>query len=375
MTLSAFRFARGPVTLVIATLLAACGGRAEEASRAAAVPEVLTAPATAAEKDAVLRLPARIRPGEAARIYPRATGFIERRFVDIGDPVEAGAVLAVISTPEADELAREAQAMLAKAKADEDLARLNHSRARALVRSGVVSEEMYSDRRANLDVAVAARAAAAARLAAARERQAFQSVRAPFAGTVVARNIERGDRVTADAADAQPLFEIHALDPLRVVVDVPQSMALQVRPGMEGEVTFPELPGESLRASVVRSSGTISTAAGMMRVEMRLSNPGGRIPAGMVGTVTLRLPRPTPALVVPNAAVVRGADGSRVAIVDAGRLEYRDVTVGRNLGDTIEIRSGLAAGDTVVLSPNALLRSGVRVKARALAGAEKRPLR
>lgn len=375
MTLSAFRLARGSVTLVIAATLAACGGRAEETPRAAVVPEVMTARAAPAEKDAAVRLPARVRPGEAARIYPRATGFIQRRFVDIGDRVEAGAVLAVVATPEADEAVREARAMLAKAKADEDLARVNHDRAQALVESGVVSEAMYSDRKANLDVARAARAAAAARLGSASERQAFQSVRAPFAGTVVARNIERGDRVTADAAAAQPLFEIHALDPLRVVIDVPQSIALQVRPGVEGEVTFPELPGEPLRASVVRSSGTISTAAGMMRVEMRLPNPDGRIPAGMVGTVTLRLPRSTPALVVPNAAVVREAEGSRVAIVDAGRLKYREVTVGRNLGDRIEIRSGLAAGDIVVLSPNALLTPGTRVKARALPDAGKRPLR
>lgn len=374
MTLSPFRFARGPVALLIAAILAACGGRAEERAPAAPVPEVLTARVAAAEESSVLRLPARTQPGEAARIYPRATGFIERRFVDIGDPVEAGTVLAVISTPEADEAVREAQAMLAKAKADEDLARVNHDRAQVLVRSGVVSEAMYSDRRASLDVAAAARAAAAARLAAARDRQGFQSVRAPFAGTVVARNIERGDRVTADATAAQPLFEIHALDPLRVVVDVPQSMALQVQPGMEGEVAFPELPGESLRASVVRSSGTISAAAGMMRVEMRLPNPDRRIPAGMVGTVALRLPRSTPALLVPNAAVVREARGSRVAIVEAGRFAYRDVIVGRNLGDRIEIRSGLAAGDTVVLSPNALLRPGVRVKARAAADAGKRRL-
>lgn len=373
MMFSAARLGRVPGALAIAVALAACSGNAGDGPPASPVPEVLTVRPTVAEAVHVLRLPAYTQPREAARIHSRATGFVDRRLVDIGDPVGAGALLAVISSPEADEAVREAQALFEKAKADEELARVNHERARALVQSGLVSKEMYDNRRANLDVATAARAAASARLTAARERQGFQEVRTPFAGRVVARNIERGDRVMGDAATGQPLFEVHALDPLRVVVDVPQSVAFQVRPGMEGEVTFSELPGEVLRARVVRTSGSISAESGSMRAELSLPNPDGRIPAGMAGTVTVRVPRAAPALVLPNAAVIWQSEGSRVAVVKAQRVEYRDVALGRNLGDRTEVLSGLTAGDSVVLSPNALLLPGAKVTVRTMDALEARP--
>jgi RND family efflux transporter MFP subunit len=370
MMLSTKRFACAAAVLVAALFLAACSGRAENSPPVAATPEVLTVRPVPAEQAYVLRLPARTQPQETARIYSRATGFVERRLVDIGDEVKAGTVMAVISTPEADAAVREARALLAKAAADEVRARVNHDRARVLAKSGVVSKEMYDDRKANYEVARAARVAAAARLAAAQERQGFQQVRAPFAGRVVARNVERGDRVNGDAAAAQPLFVIHALDPLRVEVDIPQSAALQVRMGLDAEVTFPELRDQLLHARVARTAGAISAAAGFMRVELSLPNPGGRIPAGMAGTVSLHLPRAVPALLLPNTAVVQRTEGTRVAVVEHGRIQYRNVTSGRNLGERIEIISGLTADDTVVLSPNALLLPGTRVSSHTFAVAK-----
>lgn len=354
----------------IALALAACSRSAAETTPAQAIPEVLTVQAKAADPAFELRLPARAMAGESAQLYPRATGFVSERRVDLGDKVQAGQVLAVISAPESDQAVREAQAVLAQAKADQELAKVNYDRAQVLIGSGAISKELYSDRKANYDVAVAARGAAEARLAAARERQGFQTVRAPFEGVVVARNVERGDRVVGDAASAQPMFEVNALDPLRVVVDVPQHVALQVRSGVEGEVSFPELPGRVFKAQVVRSAQAISRDAGVMRTELRLPNPDSRIPAGMVGTVSLRLPRATPAVVLPVSSVIQRAGGAQVATLKGDRLDFRDVTLGRNLGNEIEILGGISASDTVVLAPNALLSPGSTVKARALAAVQ-----
>ncbi|MCM2309802.1 MAG: efflux RND transporter periplasmic adaptor subunit [Steroidobacteraceae bacterium] len=366
MMFSATGLGRLPLVLAMAAALAACSGHAGDAPSAPPVPDVLTVRPTPAEALQMLRLPAYTQPREVARIHSRATGFVESRLVDIGDLVAAGTVLARISSPEVDEAVREARAQFAKAQADEALARSHHDRARALVESGVVSRQMYDDRKANLDVAAAARAAAGARLAAARERQSFQAISAPFAGRIVTRNVERGDRVTGDAAVGQPLFELQALDPLRVVVDLPQSVALQVRAGMKAAVTFPELPGEILHALVDRTSGSISAGGGSMRAELRLPNPGARIPAGMAGTVTLEVPRTVPALLLPNTVLIRQAGASRVAVVKEGRVEFRNVALGRDLGNRTEVLSGVAAGESVVVSPNALLQPGTKVRARTM---------
>ncbi|MFC6838550.1 efflux RND transporter periplasmic adaptor subunit [Xanthomonas theicola] len=201
----------------------------------------------------------------------------------------------------------------------------------------------------------------------ARARQGFGSVRAPFDGVISARNIEQGDRVVGDAAAATlPMFRIDALDPLRIAVDVPQSAALQVRPGLRAQVTFPELPGERFDAEVMRSAQRISEDAGGMRVELRLPNPGNRLPAGMVGQVRLQVPRAAPAALLPLATLVQ--DGAVAKVGKVGRdqrLRYVAVVLGRNLGNEIEVLAGVAAGDRVVLAPNALLAEGARVRAAA----------
>ncbi|MDI9239634.1 efflux RND transporter periplasmic adaptor subunit [Lysobacter sp. LF1] len=376
MTTSLPHFARvgasSAVAIAIAVALAACGRSAAETTPAQTIPEVLTVQARAADPVFDLRLPARALAGESAQLFPRATGFVSERRADLGDKVTAGQVLAVISAPESDQAVREATAVLAQARADEELAKVNYDRAQVLIGSGAISKELFSDRKANYDVAVAAHGAAEARLAAARERQGFQTVRAPFSGVIVARNVERGDRVVGDAASAEPMFEVNALDPLRVVVDVPQNVALQIRPGVEGEVSFPELPGQAFKAQVVRSAQAISREAGVMRTELRLPNPDGHIPAGMVGTVSLRLPRAAPAVVLPVSSVVQRATGAQVATLKGSTLEFRDVTLGRNLGNEIEVTSGIAASEPVVLAPNALLSTGSQVKARAMPAAEKK---
>ena len=354
-----FPIALAPVALV---LLSACSRSAAEAPAAQAVPEVLTAQARAAEADFAMTLPARALAGETAQLYPRATGFVSERLADLGDHVAEGQVLAVIANPEADQSVREAQAEVVRLRAALDLARVNYDRAAALVESGAISRELYSDRSANRDAARAALAAAQARLESARERQGFQRVRAPFAGVIAARNVDRGDRVVGDAATAAPLFELNALDPLRILVDVPQGAALQVRPGLQAEVTFPELPGQRFAAEIVRSAQSISDEAGGMRVELRLPNPDNRIPAGMVGQVSLQVPRAAPAVLVPLSAISGPAGRSRVARVGADSvLEFRPVLLGRDLGGDVEVLDGLSVGDQVVLSPNALLQAGTRV--------------
>lgn len=351
---------------IAVAVAAGCGRSDAVETPAAAVPEVTTVAAEPADAQLELRLPARAFAGESAQIYARATGFVRDRRADLGDRVEAGQVLAIVSSPEVEQAVREAEADLGRASADQELAQVNFDRAQVLVGSGAISKEMYSDRKANRDAAAAARAAAQARLTSARERSGFQSVRAPFAGVVAARNIERGDRVVADsAASALPMFELNALDPLRIVVDVPQSAALQVRPGLQAEVRFPELPGETFKAEVARSAQSLSRDLGAMRVELRLPNPEGRIPAGMVGEVRLQVPRTAPAVRVPISAVVQGGAGPRVAALRRdSTLEFRSVSLGRNLGGEIEIVSGLAAGDTVVRAPNSLLSDGAKVKVR-----------
>jgi RND family efflux transporter MFP subunit len=311
-----------------------------------------------------LELPARTAPAEQALIYSRATGVVSERRVDLGDRVKAGQVLAVISAPDVDRSVERARATVSQARARLELAEKNFERGQSLVRRKFLSEEELDERRSSVKVARADLEVAEAesnRLAAI---QGFQTLRAPFAGVIAERRVDRGDRVTGDQSPAGGhLFRLMRVDELRVEVDVPPAAALTLQPGTETEVRFAELPGERFPARVEHRSGLIDARAGTMRVELRMLNPGERIPAGMVGQAVLRLPRRGEPLLVPDNAVVVRNGVPHVATVEPGStIRFLPVKLGQARGDRIEVTQGLAPGTSVVVAPNALLRDGDPVR-------------
>jgi RND family efflux transporter MFP subunit len=317
-------------------------------------------PSSAAGK---LTLSGRTAPAEQALVSARATGVVADRKVDIGDRVEEGDVLLLIEAPEIEHELNRARAALQQVRARLEISKLNAARADELTPKGFLSEQVRDERRASLQTAEADIAAAEAEVKRLEEIQRFQTVRAPFTGTIVARQVSRGDKISGDQTQQGSfLFRIARLDPLRVEIDVPQSSALKIKERDKARVTFAELPGEIFEAEVARMSHLIEQASSTMRAELMMPNPGRRIPAGLNGQVMFSLARDNSTVTVPaNTIAVR--DGRQmVALVDAqSRVEFRPIVVGRDLGNSVEVTSGLGIADRVILSPNALLRQGDEV--------------
>jgi RND family efflux transporter MFP subunit len=311
-----------------------------------------------------LTLSGRTAPAEQAYISSRASGVIHERRVDIGDRVAAGDVLLVIDAPEvAQELLR-ARASVDQIKARLELARVNLDRAASLVGKGHVSEQTVDERRANKLTAEADLAAAVAEVKRLEEVVSFQTVRAPFAGTIVARQVERGDKVSADQGQqGSYLLRIARLDELRIEIDVPQSSALAIKPGASAKVVFAELPGEKLEARVARTAGLIEPSSSTMRAELLMPNPDGRIPAGLNGQVMIEVGQSQTAVTVPTNTLFTREGRQMVATVGAeDRVELKPVTVARDLGERVIIAEGLTVRDRVIMSPNALIRPGDQVE-------------
>jgi RND family efflux transporter MFP subunit len=326
-----------------------------------------------------LRLPARTAPVEQALLFARATGVVTERRADIGSRVKRGDVLAVISAPEIDQAVDRARAALAQARAKEQLAQTNLTRSQQLVKQGFLSEQVLDERQGTYDAALADRLAAEAELRRLSEIKGFQVVRAPFSGVIAERRVDRGDRVVGDSSNADGyLFRLVRTDELRVAIDVPQSVVMQVQPGMTADVVFPELPGERLAAKVMRASGVIDSRSGTMQVELALPNANGRIPAGMLGEVAIKLTRQQPVLLVPNSALMVRDGKTLVATVQGanpqspGTVRFLPVQVGRNLGNRVEVTNGLAPDAALVTNPNALLRDGDAVKVEMAPPPEKK---
>ncbi len=279
----------------------------EQSGTAAALRTVrIVAPKAAAARFG-LTLPGRTAPVEQARMSGRATGVVIERRGEIGDRVKAGDVLVVIDAPEIRQQLDRAKAAVEQVKARLVLAQVTFERAQELVPKKFLPEQARDDREANVAIAKADLAAAEAEVRRLEEVQGFQTIRAPFDGIIIERQVERGDRVTGDfGATGTYFYNIARLDQLRIEIDVPQSFALKVKPDTPASVTFAEVPERTFDAKVVRTSQAIDQTSGTMRAELVMDNPGLMLPAGLTGQVVLDIERDAPCVLVPgNVLVVR----------------------------------------------------------------------
>jgi RND family efflux transporter MFP subunit len=309
-------------------------------------------------------LPGRTAPVEQARLSGRATGIVSERRAEIGDRVRAGDILVVIDAPEISQQLDRARAAVEQVRARLTLAEVTLERAQELVPKKFLPEQARDDRAANVSIAKADLAAALAEVRRLEEIQGFQTVRAPFDGVIIERQVERGDRVTGDfGATGSYFYNVARLEQLRLEVDVPQSFALSVKPGTSAKITFAEIPGRAFDGKVVRTSQSIDQASGTMRAELVMDNPDLLLPAGLTGQVVLDIGRDMPCVLVPgNALLVRQGQQYAAVVDQDDKIQFVRVSLSRDLGSEAEICSGLTPEDRVVLSPNALLKSGDKVE-------------
>ncbi|HXW70893.1 MAG TPA: efflux RND transporter periplasmic adaptor subunit [Methylocella sp.] len=320
-------------------------------------------------------------PGEAAAwytstIYARVNGYVGQWLADIGDHVKKGQVLATIETPELD-----AELNAAKAK-------LNASQAQVLVKQaqlefakttyerwknsprGVVSEQEREDKKAQNAVAAAELNAAQAQ--AGRDQadvdrltalEGFKQVTAPFEGTIIKRNIDLGNLVTAGStASTTPLYQMTQDEPIRVFVETPQSAVAQLLVvGTPAVVTVDYLPDQTFEGKVRRTARAVNPEARTLRVEIDLPNSNGALVPGTYVNVSFKLENKG-LIEVPAAALLFRSGGPQVAVVKDGIVTTKNVVIARDNGNVVDISSGLAEGDKVALNLNSQIASGQRVE-------------
>ena len=313
------------------------------------------------ESDQALTLPGTVRALEQTKIYPRVTGYVRKWLVDIGDKVKAGQLLAEIDTPELDAQLSQARAQLAQAQAavnqvaaQRDYSRTNTQRYASLADQKLVSKAQVEQTQAQASTdeasVVSAQSNVAAQQANVRrliETQGFSRVVAPFAGTITTRNIERGDLVSE--GKATELYTLVAIDPVRVLVDVPQTVAPSVRAGSEATLAVREFPGRAFTGKVTRSAGALDPGLHTMATEIQVPNPDGALLPGMYVQAQLNFPVPHSAVEIPATALYSDAQGLRVAIVDAQhKLHFVPITIERDTGATLQVATGLTGNERVV---------------------------
>jgi RND family efflux transporter MFP subunit len=314
-----------------------------------------------------LVLPGSTQAIQETAIYARTNGYVRQWFVDIGAKVEAGQLLAEIETPEIDQELNQARAAAQQAAANLELARATLKRWDYLLQKKVVSAQEFDEKKAGSDARQADVTAAQANVKRLEETQGFQKIVAPFSGIVTARTVDNGMLVSAGSAgQSQPLFRVAQIDTLRIYVTVPQTYASSIKPDQNATVSFREISDKAFSAKVVRTAGALDPAARTLLTELQVANTDRKLFPGMYAEIQFAFPQDGRTLLVPGNTIIVQSDGPKVLTVDAKQtIRTRPVNLGRDLGDKVEILSGLDPSEPLVANPSDSLLEGVEVKVQA----------
>jgi RND family efflux transporter MFP subunit len=362
----------GLIGLVIVVLVVGSGiavrdlaaRRLESWTDEQSIPTVAVVQPSHLAKGPALVLPARLEAWYQAPIFARVNGYLKSWNVDIGAPVKAGQLLAVIETPELDQQLTQARADLATAQANESLARTTAQRWEAMRGTDAVAQQDVDERTADYAAKTATVAAARANLDRLVATKEFARIVAPFDGTVTARNTDVGALINAGSSTTlQELFAVSDVRQLRVYVEVPQNYAPDVDAHTVAVLTVPEHPEQTYSAHVIATANAVNVNSGTTLVQLVVDNRAGKLMPGDYASVRFDLPNSSDTLRVPASALIFNAGGLQVAIVDnMNRVSFKTVTVTRDLGDAVEIGSGLTDTDRVVNAPPDGLASGDPVR-------------
>lgn len=307
-----------------------------------------------------LVLPGDVEAFQEANIYARTSGYLGRWLIDIGTHVHSGQLLAEIESPEIDAELAQARADAATASANYQIAKVTASRWEDMLKSNAVSQQSSEENVSAMKAKQAMLAAAQANVDRLRQLQSFEKVYAPFDGVVTTRNVDVGALIDAgNGGTPAALFKLAETDKLRVFVNVPQDNAADVTLGASATVTLPQYPGRTFVGSVARTSGAIDPVSRTLRVEVDMANADGSIPPGAYAQVTLALTAQKAALSLPANALLFRPAGVEVATVDSkSRVRLVPVTLGRDFGTHVDIRTGLRGDERVIVNPGDAIGDG-----------------
>ncbi|MCP3395173.1 efflux RND transporter periplasmic adaptor subunit [Bradyrhizobium sp. CCGB12] len=340
-----------------------------------AVPDVRVATVRPSGDIMKVSLPATTTAFEAANIFARTSGYIEKRYADIGDHVKKGDLLADITAPELDQQIAQAQATLAQnqaalqqAQASRELADVTNARDSNLVKRGWLTAQQGDNDRLTLRAQQAAVGVAQSNITAQQaqikvlqQEKSYQRVVAPFDGVITQRNVDNGSLVQAGSTF---MFTLMHPNVIRTQVFVPQDEAFGVAPGVDADIRVPEIPGRTFPGKVTRIATALQPGSRTLLTEIDVPNPDGLLSPGIYCTVELSIPRKTPSMVIPSDALVFDQNGLHVALVRNGTVHLQQVSIARDFGTTVEVREGVQPGDQVVLNPAVNLAEGSKVTIR-----------
>jgi RND family efflux transporter MFP subunit len=386
------------LAVVITTTLLMKGSwgpaNAKEAAERRVAPVVL---AVRGPLENVITLSGEFRPFQEVDIHAKVAGYIQHIFVDVGDKVKAGQVLAILEIPELNAQVMGAQAdfrrsqdAIRRAQSEIERAESTHRAYHAAYtrlkqaseeRPGLVAEQELDDAMAKdketdaqIDSARAALAESQSQLGVAQAAldrlsalQAYSHITAPFAGVITKRYVDTGALIsagTSSATQSQPVVQLAEWSLLRLVIPVPESAVPQLHLGSVVQVHVPAL-SRDFQGHVARFADALNDETRTMHTEIDVENSQDALTEGMYAEVKLGLQQKKDALTVPVQAVIQGGKDHYVLVLDSqDRVQKRDIELGEQTSTTVEILHGLSEKERVISVGQSDYQIGEVVKPR-----------
>jgi membrane fusion protein, multidrug efflux system len=367
----------GVVAGIVLVLVVITGIRAREQSGIKlkewtddqAVPTVTVALPDAKQLNPTIDLPGRLEAYYRAPIFARVSGYLKSWSADIGAHVTAGQVIAEIEAPDLDQQLLQARADLASQQASARLSEATLDRRKTLIPSNFVSMQEIDERTADLSNKKAAVNSGQANVERLEALAGYKKITVPFNGVVTARDTDVGALINAGGGSGPAMFVISDIKKLRVYVNVPQTYVPAIKIGAKAVITMPEYPTRTFQATVEASSQSVDVSSGTTRMQLALDNSGGELMPGGYANVRLTLQRDGVPLHIPASALIFNQNGLRVATVTADdKILFKKVTIARDLGREIELASGIAADDRVIVAPPDGIADGDQVRVAGAKG-------
>ena len=304
-----------------------------------------------------LSVPAELMPGERVAIYAKISGFVKSRYVDRGDQVKKGQLLAELEAPEMQQQVLSDKATQEERRSDYEYATQAYNRMEAAAAThGAVADIELDRARSAMHRAKAAYEAASAKAAHSSQLQQYLRITAPFDGVVTQRNFSLG--ALAGTNSEQPLFEIAQNKQLRLILSLPEKHAASVQNGMKATFSVRSRPGRAFEAKLARTSGLVDNKDRSLKLEFDVENTDGSFQGGEYAQVQLNLRRRDSSFWVPAPSVLRTQSGDFIMTLNNGSINKIPVRAGIRMDTLTEVFGDLNINDQVLLKPSEEIQLG-----------------
>lgn len=310
-----------------------------------------------------IQLSGELKPYYNSEIYSKIDGILEKRFVNIGDNVKQGEMLAIISAPLIDSDKTMAQKSLTEAQYRQTLAHDTYTRYQKAFKDGAISPQEMQTKETDYQTAQIEYKIALASLKRANSMQNYEYIKAPFSGVITKYNLDSGANVVAGGSTTSTLlFEISQIDKLRLRIDIPQSYIDRVKLNQKIKFFVPEEPDKIYIGTLSKLSKSFDATTRTMKAEITVENKDLKLFAGQYVKTIIPFETKNKMLLVKNSAIITDENGSRVLTVDDNNiLHFKKVEIGKDFGDVVEITKGLSEKDRIVVNYNDNLKDGQKV--------------